>query len=270
MTDEVKIPEVLPATVAQPGALTKEKLPSFIKAGDVTGTEDIKANEIRLPRLAIAQGLSDQVNPDHSSYIEGLKLADMFNDLTGERFGRGPFTFIPIRREVRRMEFAPRKDGGGLIDPDVPPNDPRNEWTQDEDGKRIPPRATKFVDFVVMLIREGAPAEPIVLSIKTTNKFNRAAAARLTTFIKLRRAPIYSGYYSVSSKQEKNDNGTFGVYVVNNIRMFNESEEPIYRMCESFAASLEGKTIVVEREPGSDDFDPDDLETPPGGASTDM
>ena len=243
-------------------------LPSFIKSGDVTGTEDIKSNEIRLPRLAIAQGLSDQVNPDHSSHIEGLKLFDMFNDLNGDKFGRGPISFIPIKRDVRRVEFVPRNQGGGIADPDVPATDQRNEWTVDEDGKRRPPKATKFVDFIVMMVRENGQLEPIVLSIKTTNKYNRTAAARLTTFIKLRRAPIYSGYYSVSSKQEKNDQGPFGVYIINNVRMFNESEEKIYRVCEEFAASLSGKTIVVTREPGEDDGDDDDF--PPVPISTDM
>jgi hypothetical protein len=39
-------------------------------------------------------------------------------------------------------------------------------------------------------------------------------------------------------------------------------------VCEEFAASLSGKTIVVTREPGEDDGDDDDF--PPVPISTDM
>jgi hypothetical protein len=241
---------------------------------DLAGTEDIGANDVRLPRLAIAQGLSNQITPGDAQFIEGLTLFDMFNDLTGEIYGKGPLTFVPVRRDVRRIEFVPRNLGGGIVDMDVPPNDPRLKWIT-ENGVKLPPAATTFVEFVVLLLRPGKQPEPIVLSIKGTNKHNRRASDQLTTFIKLRNAAIYAGLYKVNTlTPAKNDKGTFGVPIIKNagfIPIETPAGKALFEFAKNFHDSLEGKTIIVDREPGSDDideFDTGKMDEP--GDATDM
>lgn len=252
--------------------------PKSLDRDDLTGTEDIGARDVRLPRLGIAQGLSHQITPGDAQYIEGLKLFDMFNDLTGEIYGRGPITFVPIRRDVRRIEFTPRSEGGGIVDTDVPPNDPRLLWTWSTPELKasgakadVPPRATTFVEFVVLLLRSGRAPECVVLSIKGTNKWNRRASDQLTTFIKLRNAPIYAGLYTVDTlTPAKNDSGTFGVPVCKNagwVPKDTQAGAALYAYAEQFHASLAGKTIVVDREPGADDFDPETMEGGGQGAT---
>jgi len=249
----------------------------FIEKGDLSGTEDITADDLRLPRLAFAQGLSEQMQEGNSNYIAELRMAEMFNDLTSEIYGKGPMTFVPVKREVRYIEFAPREDGGGLLDPDVPPGDPRTKWSV-VDGRRVPPAATKFVEFVVLLLKGEDPPEPIVLSIKDTNKFNRRAAERLTGFIKLRQKPIYAGLYTIQSKNEKNDKGTFAVPVIGNAGNLDDKNVPdemwerhkrLYAYAQQFAASLQGKTIHVNRDTTEDDsFDTDAYDAAVTGAAT--
>jgi len=240
--------------------------PKSLDPNDRSGTEDISAQDVRLPRLAIAQGLSPQVTPGDGQFIEGLTLFDLFNDLTGEIYGKGPLTFVPVRRDKRRIQFIPRSEGGGIVDMNVPVNDPRMQWTVGENGERIPPAATEFVEFVVLLLRRGKIPEPIVLSIKGTNKHNRRASDQLTTFIKLRNAPIFSGLYTIDTKvPAKNDKGTFGVPTIKNdgwIPKDTLSGAALYKYVEDFHNALKGKAIIVEREPGSDDdFDPRTIET---------
>ena len=92
------------------------------------GSDNIRADEIPCHRLAIAQGLSPQITPGDLLHIKGLELFDMFNDLTAENYGKGPLTFVPLRRDVRHIEFIPRSEGGGIVDLDVPFGDPRLEW----------------------------------------------------------------------------------------------------------------------------------------------
>lgn len=246
---------------------------------DLAGTEGIGANDVRLPHLAIAQGLSHQVTPGDEQFIEGLTLFDMFNDLTNEIYGKGPITFVPVRRDVRHVEFVPRSEGGGMVDPDVPAGDPRLKWRRKAgpNGEDLPPVATTFVEFVVLLLRAGKVPEPIVLSIAGTNKHNRRASDRLTTFIKLRNAAIYAGLYTVDTKvPAKNDKGTFGVPSVKNagfIPLDTPAGKALFEHAKQFHDSLEGKTIVVEREPGDDSFDPAEMEADPsrtGAATADM
>jgi hypothetical protein len=251
MTEEVKTDAL---TLMGDITGTMER-PKSLDPTDRAGTEDIGPNDVRLPRLAIAQGLSPQVTPGDGQFIEGLTLFDMFNDLTSEVCGKGPITFVPVRRDVRRIEFTPRSEGGGMVDPDVPPGDPRLKWTKSTANvpkADVPPRATTFVEFVVLLLRAGKAPEPLVLSIKSTNKHNRRASDNLTTFIKLRNAPIYAGLYTVDTKvPAKNDKGTFGVPTIKNAG-FIPKDTPaggaLFAMAKAFHESLVGKVIVVNRD----------------------
>ena len=242
------------------------------------GTEGITAEELRLPRLAIAQGLSPQVTPGDGQFILGLTLFDMFNDLTSEVYGKGPLTFVPLQRTVRRIEFTPRSQGGGIVDMDVPANDPRLRWswsTEDHSGKAdVPPAATTFVEFVILLLRKGAVPEPVVLSIKSTNKHNRRASDQLTTFIKMRNAAIYAGLYTVDTLvPAKNDKGTFGVPTIKNagfIPVDTPAGKALYTFAKEFHEGLAGKVVVVDREPGSDDFDGAAMDAEVVGKSEEM
>jgi len=245
-----------------------EERPSWIPEGDTTGT-DMSAEDLRLPRLSIAQGLSPELTPGNSNYIENLKMFQLFNNLTQEIYGMGPIKFIPVRHDIRRIEFKPRSEGGGVIDMDVRPNDPRTQWTTDAEGKRQAPRATKFNEYVVLLVRDGEDEpEPIVLSIKDTNKENRRAATNLNGYIALPtkigskkyKLPIYGKMYTVESGTAKNDKGTYGVPVIKQAGVVHDAN--LGNRAMAFLKSLEGKNIVVDREPGSDDadFDPEALE----------
>jgi hypothetical protein len=256
-------------TPAQQAALATR--PDWLEKGDIAGTEDIGVDDLRLPRLSIAQGLSPQLIPSDASHIPGLQMFDLFNDLTGEIYGKvgTEVEFMVVQRATRRIQFDPDQRGVPL-DLNVPDDDPRNDWTKNpETGKAVPPLATKFVEFVILLMRNDN-AEPIVLSIKETNKFNRRTIERLTGFIKLRipPAPIYAGLYSVSVGTEKNDKGTFGVFTVKNKGYQTDPDKG--RFAKAFHESLKGKTIVVNREPGDDSFDVDAMDSPSTGDRPDM
>ena len=247
-----------------PGAIAR---PSFIE-DSTRGTDDISVDDLKLPRLCIAQGLSPQMIPGDPARIDGLKLFDFFNDLTGEVYRRfeeedgsdpKPLRFVVGRRQVKFIEFDP-DDRKVPIDLDVPRNDPRTRWTKDENGKGIPPRAIKFVEFICLLLHEGdREPEPIVISIQETNKYNKTAHTRLSGFIKLKRppAPIYAGVYSATPGSATNDEGTFGIFIMNQCG-FVETEE-LYAKSKEFSKSVEGKTIDINRE-GDISFNPEDYE----------
>lgn len=233
--------------------------PSELTPGDISGTEDINANEVKLPRLAIAQGLSHQMIPGDGQHIDGLTLFDLFNDLSEEIYGKGPLSFVPVKRSIKHMVMPPRKDGDPDFDPDVRPGDPRLDWTASIPGGRkdTPPVATTFIEFVVLLLRPSKAPEPIVLSISQNNKWNRRASDNLTTFIKLRNAPIYAGLYTVDTKvPARNDQGTFGVPTVKNAGFINQSTPGgamLYAYAKSFYESLTDKIININREVPIDD-----------------
>jgi hypothetical protein len=224
--------------------------PRNLDSTDLSGTEDISLNEIKLPRLCIAQGLSKQLVPSEGVYIKGLAIGEMYNDVTGEIYGSGPLLVVPILRHVTRIEFDPNNKGVPL-DRNVPANDPRMQWTDNK-----PPRATEYVEFVSLLLRAGKAPEKMVVSIKTTNKFQREAAKLWNTFIYNRHSAIYTGLYTISSKIEKGKNKEgqetlFGVFIVKNagyIATETPSGQALLNYSKEFHLAAKDKVIVTERE----------------------
>lgn len=230
-----------------------------VETGILEGLHGLNPNEIRLPRVAIAQGLSKAMTPGDSAYIESLKMFDMYNDRTGQVYGKGPLLVVPIRKTKKRIEFDPN-DRNIMLDPDVPPNDPRMTWDRSV-TPNLPPRATEFYEFICLALTPGQAPEPVVVSISTKNKWDRRAAEDFWNNIEMRGVSIYRGLYRVASRPEKNDKGTFGVYGVKNAGFIpaTPAGKALLAMAKDFHDSLAGKTIVVDRENPNDD--PDTFDT---------
>lgn len=246
------------------GALESTSRPEWMEK--TTGSEDIGVDDIRLPRLAIAQGLSPQMVPDTSQYIPDLKLFDMFNDVTGDIYGRGPLKFVPVYWQVKNIEFEQGPDGkntGIILDDDVPSGDPRTKWSKDDDGNKVRPSATRYTELVVMLLRPDLPAETVIISIKETNRHMRRAAQVISGALVELPRPYYGGVYSVKVMPEKFDKGTAGVFVFGIRPTLWNSDRELYERGKALHESLRGKTIVVNREmPTTEDdsFNPEELE----------
>ena len=190
---------------------------------------------------ASRRGSARQMVPNDTLYIKDLTMFDMFNDMTNEIYGKGPITIVPIMRDVRRIEFTPRSEGGGVVDLDVPKGDPRMQWTwstpelQASKAKAdVPPAATEFIEFVLMLLRPGKAPQPIMFSIAQKNKWNRRAADKITSTVKLRHAPIYANLFSVDTHiPGQNDKGTFGVPTIRDLGSSRRTPRPARRSTSS-------------------------------------
>lgn len=245
----------------QPGALEANSRPDWMEATE--GSTDITAEDIRLPRLAIAQGLSPQMVPDNSQFIDGLRLFDMFNDVTGEIYGRGPLKFVPVYWQVKNIEFEVGPDGkrtGIIVDSEVPSGDPRTKWRKDPNtGEKIRPSATRYTELVAYLLRADLPPETIIISVQETNKHMRRAAQIISGALVEIPRPYYGGIYTVRTMAEKFDQGTAGVFVFGIRPTMWNSDRALFERAKLLQESLKGKTIVVNREivdeEGDDSFD---------------
>jgi hypothetical protein len=250
--------------------------PKSIDPTDRSGKEGITADEIRLPRLTVAQGLHPQLVPGQTEHIPGLSIGQMFNDVTEEVYGTGPLKVVSIYRYVTWIEFDPN-DRNVVLDRHIPPGDPRREWSRGTgpDGEDEAPRATEFVEFVCLLLRPNKLPERLVVPIKTTNKQMRAAAELWTTYIDNRNGPIYSGLYQLTSqmirgKNKKGQDTLYGVFVVKNagyIPKDTPAGAMLFEYAKHFHLAAKGKPVVADRAGGTDDvavddtsFDPEELE----------
>lgn len=229
-----------------PGALA---LPDYIKAGDTRGSENITADELKIPRVLLAQALSPQLIEGDGSYIEGLKLGDAFNSVSREIYGKGPFEIIVVRAEpARYIEFYPRNstEGKGVKDFNVAADDPRTKWQDDQ-----PPRATKFMEFVVLL---GESLEPAILSFKCTNKRTREAARDLATYVKLPlkvegkgqvAVPAFARRYSITTTVVRDGDKTYAVPVISIAGLTGGAA---YAAADSFYESIKKKVVAAPDE----------------------
>jgi len=214
--------------------------PNYIKQGDTRGTDHITKDDLQMPRLALAQALSPQMQEGDAKFIEGLKVGDLFNNLTGDVFGKGPIDFTVVRADSPRgIEFYPLDEGGGIKDFSVPLDDHRMEFRTDENGKSIKPAATKFYDYVIMLVPSR---ELIALSFKGTGL---KVARQLNALMKLRGTPSFAGKYSLTTGKETNKLGTFAVHQVKNAGWVTEDE---FKWAEGVYESIKDKTLVIERD----------------------
>ena len=219
-------------------------IPDFIKQGDVRGTEHITKDDIRPPRLSLAQGLSPQMIETDPLYIEGLKLGDAFNDLTGQIYGKTAIDVLVVRADPPRyVEFD--EDGRTIVDRDVPADDPRTQFTDDPDhpGQRLKPVATKFYDFVVLKLPER---EPMALSFKSTGL---KMAVRLNSLIRMKPVPIFAGRYQLTSVMNKNDQGTWYGFNVRQTGIVQEKD--LFDFAEACYTAWKEKRVDFETEAAS-------------------
>jgi hypothetical protein len=265
-TEEVKSGELV--APEQSAALAKaesqamqgtSQRPDFAEGAD-DSTAHIGREDIKMPRICIAQGLSPQIVEGGPKYIEGLTQGRLFNDLTRQIYGKGPIDFVVVASAPPRwIEFRPREDGGGVVDMDVQPGDERTKFRKDNNGKSIPPIATMFYDYVILLL---PTLEPVALSLKSTGL---KAARTLNGLIKLRNAPLYAGRYTLGVGMETNTKGTYGVFTIDNSKVVDAQasmpgwpSKDVYDQAKAAYLSLKGKVINVEREADdpATDFDP--------------
>ena len=231
--------------------------PSWL-GGERRGTEHIGRDDVQIPRLALAQALSPQLKEGDPAFIEDLRQGHMFNTVTGQVFGKGPLEFAIVRADrPRYIEFNPRESGGGIKDFNVPANDPRTQFTTNEKGERVKPVATKFYDYVVVLIpfdREAAISSIIALSMKSSQL---KVARQLNTFIQQRNADLWAAKYTLTSVAEKGAKGDYANYRIANAGWVSQEE---YQALGALAEILKDKTVSFDRdaddaEGGDESFD---------------
>jgi hypothetical protein len=230
------------------------EMPADLAEFEGAGTENIGSDDIRPPRLMIAQAGSPQVKKAETKYIEGLKEGDIFNDLSGQNYGDGtekPLEVVVINMlGARAMELRSMEEGGGIIDNDVPLDDPRCQWTEDEEGNSVKPVATKFYDYLVWL---PETQEMLALSMKSTQI---KVARDLNSMVKMplfgKRPPAWARTFLVTTAMEKNE--AKQSWAGWRFRL-KDGLTPVEtrQMCATLYKTFEKKNIVIDREPDMGD-----------------
>ena len=197
-------------------AITTTHSAPLVATAAPLGTEHITSDDVMMPRLGLAQAISNEVNKQDADFIDGLGVGDFWNTASGKGYGPGPLTFsILVAHPPRAIEFAPLSEGGGVVDPNVPLTDPRMAFG--EDGS--PPQATKFYDYVLWLHESN---EMIAMSLARSAI---KAAKSLNGLIRMRGTAVFTGRYTVTSVQKTSSQGNYQSWRFRNSPLGNVTEE---------------------------------------------
>jgi len=171
-----------------------------VDANDKRGLEGTDKGDFIIPRLALCQSNSPQRKRANDKFIPGLEEGGMFNTLTQELYEQN-LPFIPIVLRKHAIEFKDMDQGGGIIDRNVPFNDPRCEYDNSKTGKEAKPKATRFYDWLSYLPETG---ELVVISFKGSSE--KAGKKIVTLSSTVRPGPVFSHLYRLSTAN-KQENG---------------------------------------------------------------
>lgn len=223
-------------------------IPDYVEQKQV-GTQHIDDDDVRVPRLLLAQALSPQVTKGDPSFIEGLSAGDSFNDLTLQNYGDGPLDIMVIRADRRRwVEFDEDRN---VLDPDVQDGSEKTKWTV-LDGERVPPAADMFYDYVFGIIHPSGSIEPVAVSFKRSGI---KQAQRLNGLLRMHKVGIWAKHYRATPTHFKNDQGAWSNFVVTQHGFWDrETYEKGKALFEQFA-EVEVKYDVTPDAGASDEVD---------------
>jgi hypothetical protein len=229
--------------------------PSFIKAGDTRGTENIGSNDIRPPALRIAQSNSPEAKrTEKDKYIQGLTEGMFFNSTTREIYGEGPIQIVIVNQlGHRNVEFDPN-DKKVVLDFNVPDGDPRTNFTTEvKDGKqvRLKPRATTFYDYLILVVTDGR-RDLMTMSLKSTQL---KKAKDLNTLLAGAKMPAFSFLFDVSLAPEHGKGNSWYGWKFTPAGYVTEE---LYNECDKLYGKMSGKTIQVDAEGEEGDGASDD------------
>ena len=93
--------------------LVSDKVPAHVQKGSGLGNENITAAHLQTPRVKQLQQLSNELDEQHSEYLEGAKVGDFINTVTRENYGQSIYV-LNIRFTEEFVAWKKREKGGGL------------------------------------------------------------------------------------------------------------------------------------------------------------
>lgn len=187
--------------------------PAIIGAAGIEGLEDLDAEDIRIPRVKLLQGSSEEVKmPDE---YPNLRTGMIINSITKEplthvdKDGRKVYPFIPVKMFKSWMKFNPMKSDMPGFDPNHEPgsmlfktydaNDPITRHKDAWQWKQI-----NFLGF-----QPDNPRQPIFISFAS---MSRPVGSDMINLMQMAGRPVYEHVFHLGSRTAEKNGNTFMVY----------------------------------------------------------
>jgi hypothetical protein len=219
----------------------ESNLPDYLKDEEITGLglNDLTSEDIKMPNIAIAQGMSKCVKPNEPEYIEGIKQGEIYDTATSAIYGK-EVNLCFANFITRHAVFSGSKNSKYIGTYDTPEEadlvkqDQPNPW----DSKVI-----KQHDHYAILEHEGK-VKTVRLSLsKTSEKASRV----LNTLALDNGRNRYSFIYNVASVTETSKEGD--TYYNYKIKTAGHPSEEVYMAAKGLALDIEERKEEIKNKP---------------------
>lgn len=196
--------------------------PDYIKKDSQRGSENVKAEDLVIPRLEIVQATSPAVKEGDPGYIENARPGMLFNSVTRRLYGKETF-IIPVHYTKMWLVWKKRKDSqgraleGGFLGAFGNP-DEANDKMQAEIKAGLNADHVEIIDtpqHLCLLVDAGAGGQGDVAEIMLSMARTKAKVSRqFNSMIKLAGGDRFSRVYRIGTQMEKNPKGDYYNYVV--------------------------------------------------------
>ena len=207
-------------------------VPDYVKEGQ-RGSENVGADDLIIPRLALIQQLSPQMDKTKPEFNEDAEAGYFVNSLTGEVYP-APINIVPITYRKEYVVFKDRKKGGGFRGT-YPTQAAAVEFISGEDDAPDLEITDTAVHFCFIVKSDGSFEEIVVPMTSTKMKISR----KLNSLIRMRGTDSFAGTYILGSVAESNDMGTFHNMTVANAGW---ASEDIYKAAEEVYKNMDKRS----------------------------
>jgi hypothetical protein len=224
-------PKSAPVTDRRLAAPKPRGAQPITKAGDWehlagAGGERVTTADLAIPRLAVLQALSPQVNKQDARFIDGAEPGDICDTVTGVLFdGNGGIIVVPVRFRRAHIEWIPRKKGGGFVADHDGDASILEKCDKDEDGNMVLPNGHEIKiigEYFVFVVDEATgESTPYVLSMGGTQL---KKSRQLNTILKRRlvagrdgtkkNPPWWYNSFKLTTAPEQNEKGNWFGWVI--------------------------------------------------------
>jgi len=95
-------------------SIVTSELPAHIKLGSALGNENVTSEHLSVPRVKQLQKMSNEVDENHSDYMDNVKVGDFINTVTGENYGQ-EILLVNVHFKEEYICWKKREAGGGLL-----------------------------------------------------------------------------------------------------------------------------------------------------------
>jgi len=94
--------------------LVSKDVPAHVLKGTGLGNEEVGKDHLQTPRVKLIQTMSNEVDKNHSEYVEKLAPGDFLNSVTKENYGTEMYV-LNVKFTEDFVVWKKREIGGGLV-----------------------------------------------------------------------------------------------------------------------------------------------------------